>query len=90
MRMPEIPDIVVYTEHLSRLLRGRRLETVRVASPFVPRTVEPPLSAFEGVAVRGCERLGKRIVLVGGRAMRGGAYLSDGGCSRMPRRLHDR
>ena len=61
--MPELPDIELYVEHLARRLSGRVLERVRVASPFLLRTVAPPLSSAEGRAVRGVRRLGKRVVL---------------------------
>jgi formamidopyrimidine-DNA glycosylase len=60
--MPELPDLTVYLEHLERRLLGRRLERVRVASPSLLRTAEPPLAAAEGRRVMGLRRLGKRIV----------------------------
>ena len=60
--MPELPDIVVYIECLDRRLRGRVLEKIRLFSPFVLRSVEPPLSEVEGKTIRGLRRLGKRIV----------------------------
>ena len=41
--MPELPDVVLYIEHLERRIRGDRLEQVRLASPFLLRTVTPPL-----------------------------------------------
>src|SRR2546430_13030707 len=44
-RMPELPDVVVYIEALERRIRGARLERVRVLSPFVLRSVDPPLAA---------------------------------------------
>jgi formamidopyrimidine-DNA glycosylase len=61
--MPELPDITVYVEHLERLLVGRPLVDVSIASPFLLRTVEPPLSAVCGKRVVGVERIGKRVVL---------------------------
>lgn len=61
--MPELPDITVYVEALSRRLAGRSLTRFRVASPAVLRTVDPPYTAVEGRTVEGVERLGKRIVL---------------------------
>ncbi|MCW8138548.1 MAG: formamidopyrimidine-DNA glycosylase [Planctomycetota bacterium] len=61
--MPELPDIVVYVEALERRVLGATLERVRVASPFVLRSADPPIGAAEGKAVRGLRRLGKRIVL---------------------------
>jgi formamidopyrimidine-DNA glycosylase len=61
--MPELPDVVVYIEGLERRIVGRALERVRLASPFLLRSVDPPLSEFEGRRVVGVRRLGKRIVL---------------------------
>jgi formamidopyrimidine-DNA glycosylase len=60
--MPELPDLVVYVEHLAERIRGARLERVRLASPFLLRTVTPALSETEGKTVQGVLRLGKRIV----------------------------
>jgi formamidopyrimidine-DNA glycosylase len=61
--MPELPDITVYVEALQRRLAGQHLEQVRVVSPFVLRSFEPPLSEAGGRAVVGVRRMGKRIVL---------------------------
>ena len=61
--MPELPDITVYIEALERRILGRPLQGVRLGSPFVLRSVEPPLAAFGGRVVRGLSRLGKRIVI---------------------------
>lgn len=61
--MPELPDIEVYVMHLGRRVVGRVLEHVRVASPFLVRSFDPPLPAADGREVRGVRRLGKRIVL---------------------------
>jgi formamidopyrimidine-DNA glycosylase len=61
--MPEYPDIIVYLERLRPRVEGQPLERVRLASPFLLRTVEPPLAAAEGRPVLGLRRLGKRIVL---------------------------
>ena len=60
--MPELPDITIYIEALSARVVGHTLERVRLASPFLLRSVNPPLSAVEGAVVRGLRRLGKRIV----------------------------
>lgn len=62
--MPEIPDVALYVEHLEERIVNRAPDTVRVHNPFVLRSVEPPLSAFEGRTICGVQRLGKRIVLV--------------------------
>jgi formamidopyrimidine-DNA glycosylase len=61
--MPELPDVTVYLEALESRVLGRTLAGVRLGSPFVLRTVEPPLTAFRGATVRALSRLGKRIVL---------------------------
>src|SRR5437867_1200426 len=60
--MPELPDIVVYLEALQSRVVGERLERVRIASPFLLRSVDPPLEQLAGRVLRRLERLGKRIV----------------------------
>lgn len=60
--MPELPDITVYLEALERRTLGRVLLQVRVASPFLLRTAEPPIHAIQGRKVVALRRLGKRIV----------------------------
>ena len=61
--MPELPDITVYLDALQSRLPGQTLKKVRLASPFVLRTVEPSPRDLEGKKVTGLRRLGKRIVL---------------------------
>jgi formamidopyrimidine-DNA glycosylase len=61
--VPELPDVVVYLEALERRVLGRRLEGVRLASPFVLRSVDPPVSALAGRRVVSLRRMGKRLVL---------------------------
>ncbi len=61
--MPELPDIVVYIEHLEASLIGQTLERVRLMSPFVLRSVTPPIASVEGKKVVGVRRMGKRIVI---------------------------
>jgi formamidopyrimidine-DNA glycosylase len=61
--MPELPDITVYVEALRRRLVGEPVEEVRVNTPFLLRTVDPPLSALIGRSVRAVWRSGKRIVI---------------------------
>ncbi|HJU39865.1 MAG TPA: DNA-formamidopyrimidine glycosylase family protein [Tahibacter sp.] len=61
--MPELPDIVVYAEHLERRVVGRVLRKVTLANPFVLRTVDPPIADAAGREVTGVRRLGKRLVL---------------------------
>ncbi len=60
--MPELPDVTVYIESLERRLSGHVLERIRVQSPFLVRTYDPPLHAAEGKTVTGFRRMGKRIV----------------------------
>jgi formamidopyrimidine-DNA glycosylase len=61
--LPELPDVVVYLEALERRILGRRLAGVRLLSPFVLRTVEPPVATLFGRRVLHLRRMGKRIVL---------------------------
>jgi formamidopyrimidine-DNA glycosylase len=61
--MPELPDVVIYLEALTRHIVGRRLERLHLLSPFVLRTVDPPIDSITGEVVRGVRRVGKRIVL---------------------------
>ncbi len=61
--LPELPDIVVYIEALERRVLGQRLAQVRIASPFLLRTVEPPLNDVRDKQVREIRRCGKRIAL---------------------------
>lgn len=61
--MPELPDIEVYVEHIARLTKGHPIRGVRLASPFVLRTADPPVTAIVGREIRKVSRLGKRVVL---------------------------
>ncbi len=61
--MPELPDVVVYVEALQQHIVGRRLERLNLLSPFVLRSVDPPIDSITGEIVRGVRRVGKRIVL---------------------------
>jgi formamidopyrimidine-DNA glycosylase len=60
--MPELPDVTVYVERLTALAGAATLTGVRLKSPFLLRSVEPPVSAVAGRRVAGVRRLGKRIV----------------------------
>lgn len=60
--MPELPDVTIYIEALEARLLGQPLEKIRLASPFLLRSVQPPLSRAEGRKVVGFRRIGKRIV----------------------------
>ena len=59
--MPELPDIVVYIEALEQRILGQRLERAQIASPFLLRSIDPPVSAAIGQKVRELRRVGKRI-----------------------------
>ena len=61
--MPELPDVTVYIEALATRIGGARLERIRLANPFVLRSVEPPPAEVVGRTVTGVRRLGKRIVI---------------------------
>jgi formamidopyrimidine-DNA glycosylase len=60
--MPELPDVVVYIEALQPRITGRAIERIRLSSPFLLRSVDPPIGSAEGKKVLGLRRLGKRIV----------------------------
>jgi formamidopyrimidine-DNA glycosylase len=61
--MPELPDILLYLHALRPRIVGRRINAVRLASPFLLRSIAPPLSAVEGRTVVDLHRLGKRIAI---------------------------
>ena len=61
--MPELPDLEVYLEALRPRIVGEELEGLRLASPFLLRTVDPPPASFAGREAEGLRRLGKRIVI---------------------------
>jgi formamidopyrimidine-DNA glycosylase len=61
--LPELPDVVVYVEALTRHVAGQRLDRLTVLSPFVLRSVDPPITSITGSTVRDVRRVGKRIVL---------------------------
>jgi formamidopyrimidine-DNA glycosylase len=61
--MPELPDISAYIKALEKRIAGQTLERVRVGSPFLLRTVEPPVSTAEGRSVQSLRRIGKRIAI---------------------------
>ena len=62
--MPELPDLTVYIEALERRVLGRPIEKIRLASPFVLRSVSPSVAEVIGKKVVRIERLGKRIIFV--------------------------
>ena len=59
--MPELPDITVYVEALAARVVGQTVEEIRLHTPFLLRTVDPPLDELVGRRVDAVERLGKRI-----------------------------
>jgi formamidopyrimidine-DNA glycosylase len=61
--MPELPDIVVYIEALEKRILGERLEAMRIVSPFLLRTVTPPVRNVVGKKALKLRRLGKRICI---------------------------
>ncbi|MGA8312342.1 MAG: DNA-formamidopyrimidine glycosylase family protein [Terriglobales bacterium] len=61
--MPELPDIAAYITALEPRIVGQRIEQVRLASPFLLRTVQPPVTDVEGLLVRELRRIGKRIAI---------------------------
>ena len=62
--MPELPDITVYVEHLERRAVGARLAAIRLASPFLLRSVAPSVDEVSGREVVAVRRLAKQIVFV--------------------------
>ncbi len=61
--MPELPDIVTYLDGLERHVVGHRLVALRLTSPFLVRSVEPPIASLLGREVTRTSRIGKRLVL---------------------------
>jgi len=61
--MPELPDIVVYIEALEQRILGQTLERIRIVSPFLLRTANPPVTDAAGKKVLRLRRLGKRICI---------------------------
>ena len=61
--MPELPDIAAYISALEARIVGQPVKQVRLASPFLLRTAQPPVSSVEGRVVRELRRIGKRIVI---------------------------
>jgi formamidopyrimidine-DNA glycosylase len=61
--VPELPDIVVYIEALEKRIVGQPLEKIRLVSPFLLRSIDPPLASAEGKRVERLRRVGKRIAI---------------------------
>jgi formamidopyrimidine-DNA glycosylase len=62
-RVPELPDIVNYIEHLATRILGKPIVAVEIANPFVLRSVTPPIASVVGRKVVDLRRMGKRVVL---------------------------
>src|SRR5512132_839642 len=60
--MPQLPDVTIYIEALERRVVGHMLEKIDVISPFVLRSVDPPLTTVSRASCVGIRRIGKRIV----------------------------
>ena len=60
--MPEYPDIQVYLKRIEALIQGQQLQAIRIRSPFLLRTAEPPIKTLEGKTLQSMNRLGKRLV----------------------------
>lgn len=69
--MPELPDLILYRDHLARRLTGQRLQRVTVAGPSLLKTFDPPLAAAEGARVESIGLVGKRITF----GLEGGLHL---------------
>src|ERR1700680_1506787 len=63
MKMPELPDIAAYISALEPRIVAQPIERVRLASAFLLRTVQPPITNVEGRIVRELRRIGKRIAI---------------------------
>ena len=69
--MPELPDLILYRDHLARRLTGERLQRVTVTGPNLLKTFDPPLAAAEGARVESIGLIGKRIAF----RLEGGLHL---------------
>jgi formamidopyrimidine-DNA glycosylase len=61
--VPELPDLTVYLEHLESRIGGQRMKAIRLASPFLLRTVTPSVEDVCGHRVTACSRLAKQLVI---------------------------
>ena len=61
--MPELPDVIIYLERLRAHLAGSTLMKIRLKSPFLVRSYDPPIATLEGKTIRDFRRMGKRIVV---------------------------
>ena len=75
--MPELPDVVLYIEALKARIVGERLECLHLLSPFVLRSVDPPIESIAGRTVRDVLRSGKRIVITFNSSTRSGSSRAE-------------
>ncbi len=61
--MPELPDITIYIEALEQRIVGHTLHRIRIANPFLVRSVDPPIAGAAGRRVTAIQRIGKRIAI---------------------------
>jgi len=61
--VPELPDVAAYVAALEPRVVGKRLLRLRIRSPFLLRSIDPPPAQTEAALVRGVRRIGKRVVL---------------------------
>jgi formamidopyrimidine-DNA glycosylase len=61
--VPELPDLTAYVEALDRFIVGRSIQSIRLVTPFLVRSFDPPLSAAHGTRVLSVERIAKRVVI---------------------------
>lgn len=60
--MPELPEVALYLHALRARILGERLETVRIRSPSVLKSFDPPIAHAHGKVIESLSRLGKRVV----------------------------
>jgi formamidopyrimidine-DNA glycosylase len=77
--LPELPDVLLYIEALRTRILGQRLEQLQLVSPFVLRSVEPPIQSIIGLTVQDIQRSGKRILIRFGPSDRSGPSLAEPG-----------
>ena len=77
--MPELPDVLLYIEALRARILSQRLEQLQLVSPFVLRSVEPPIQSITGLTVQDIQRSGKRILIRFGPSDRSGPTRTEPG-----------
>jgi len=77
--LPELPDVLLYIEALRARILSQRLEQLQLVSPFVLRSVEPPIQSITGLTVQDIQRSGKRILIRFGPSDRSGPTRTEPG-----------